>query len=86
MKEDISLPGTPDEINELVKIREKICKSCPLYKMKYGFIAICNSKLYLNKENNDVSTVPKEGYRQGCGCSIEYRVQNPKLHCVCGKW
>ena len=86
MKEDFSLPGIPDSIEDLAAARLAICKKCPLYKMKYGVIAVCNSKLYLNKTNGDVSTTPKEGYREGCGCSIEYRVHNPTLHCVCGKW
>lgn len=84
--ENISLPGTPDELENLAKLRMNICKKCPLYKNKYLVFPICNSNLYLNPKTNDVSTSPKDGYIRGCGCSLEYRTNNPKIHCVCGKW
>lgn len=84
--EGFLLPGTPDEMEHLAGLREAVCKACPLYKKKYGIIPICNNKLYLNPSTNDVSVEPKEGYKRGCGCSIEYRVHNPNVHCVCGKW
>lgn len=84
-KEGIGCPGEPD-MKDLARIRMNICKRCPLYKNKYFLFPVCNEKLYLNPITNDVSTTPKEGYRRGCGCNLEYRTLNPTQHCINGKW
>nr|DAQ91052.1 MAG TPA: hypothetical protein [Bacteriophage sp.] len=43
--------------NELSESRMKICRKCPIFKNVLG--GICNSKLWLNPETNEVSTEPK---------------------------
>ena len=53
-------------IAEYITERTKICRSCPICDTDKE---ICNAKLYLNPETNDVSTTPKPGYIKGCGCS-----------------
>ena len=50
---------------DLSKQRVNICKSCPLYKIDSILGEICNSKLYLNLETNQVSTYPRKGYYNG---------------------
>ena len=63
-----------DAINDLYSLvieeREKICKKCPICDLDNW---ICNAKLYLNPETNDVSIIPKEGYIKGCGCILKYK-------------
>lgn len=61
----------------------KICEECPIYSPAR---AICNPKLYLNPDNNDVRTTPKNGYIKGCGCAIKIKARNPHNHCIAGKW
>lgn len=63
--------------------RMEICRKCPIYSSARG---ICNPKLYLNPETNDISIAPKPGYIRGCGCFIKFKMKNPHLHCVAGKW
>ena len=62
--------------------RIEICRKCPIYAMNQT----CNSKLYLNPETNDGSTVPKSGYIRGCGCYIPVKSRNRNNHCTVGKW
>ena len=81
-----SIISLNESIRDLVRKRMELCKHCPLYKSKYFVLPICNDKLYLNPKNNDVSTHPKEGYTRGCGCSLDFRTNNPKAHCPCKKW
>lgn len=64
--------------------RFEICKKCPLYSIKYG--GICNNKLYVNFETNDVSTEPLEGYVNGCGCILSSKLKNPNQICHLGRW
>ena len=47
---------------------------------------MCNAKLYVNPETNDVSTEPKEGYIKGCGCHLEWKIKNINSKCPAGKW
>ena len=48
--------------------------------------AICNPKLWINPDTNDVSTSPKAGYIRGCGCHVLIKMRNLSAHCVAGKW
>lgn len=78
-------------INELLglnkdisKSRLQICYACPLYSQKLG--GICNSKLWLNLITGDISTTPKEGYKNGCSCRLKAKTKLPNATCPLGKW
>lgn len=62
--------------------RMEICKNCKLYLEKTSG-AVCNSFLYINKQG-EVSLVKKDGYKQGCGCLLQYKTHNPESHCIIG--
>ena len=70
--------------NELSESRMKICKKCPIFKDVLG--GICNSKLWLNPDTNEVSTEPKQGFFRGCGCILKKKVSVSYANCVAGKW
>lgn len=70
--------------NELSESRMKICRKCPIFKNVLG--GICNSKLWLNPETNEVSTEPKQGFFRGCGCILKKKVNVSYANCVAGKW
>lgn len=65
--------------------RLKICKNCPLYQVRFGE-EICNPKLYLNPETNDVSNEKKDGYIKGCGCLLRSKTAASDSHCIADKW
>lgn len=67
----------------MIQERTEICKKCPICDLDNW---MCNAKLYLNPETNDISLSPKKNYIKGCGCAIELKVQNPNRHCPAGKW
>lgn len=67
--------------SNLINLRRDVCTSCPLYKK-----GICNHKLYLNPLTGDVSTKNKEGYINGCGCEIEYKITELHEKCPVSKW
>ncbi len=71
---------------DLSKQRVNICKSCPLYKIDSILGEICNSKLYLNLETNQVSTYPRKGYYNGCGCRIQAKSRLITAKCPLNKW
>ena len=66
-----------------IEERKEICKRCPIYSPVLG---LCNPKLWLNPETNEVSTSAKAGYIRGCGCYILIKMRNLNNHCVAGKW
>ena len=68
---------------EYVTKRTIICRKCPIYDSELN---MCNAKLYVNPETNDVSTFPKEGYIKGCGCHLKWKIANRKSKCPAGKW
>jgi hypothetical protein len=47
---------------------------------------VCNSKLWYNPETEDVSTVQKDGYSNGCGCRLKAKTTLPNATCPVGKW
>ena len=63
--------------------RLNICEHCGIYDVTRK---ICNGDLYINPENNDVSTRGKFGYIKGCNCYIPRKVLNAKAKCPAGKW
>lgn len=78
-------------VNELLGLnkdisesRLKICYACPIYSPKFG--GICNSRLWLNVNTGDVSTTPKEGYKNGCNCRLMAKTKVPHAVCPLGKW
>lgn len=66
-----------------IEDRKRICEECPIYNPNKH---VCNPKLWLNPDNNDISTFPKPGYIKGCGCQILIKTKNPHAHCIAGKW
>lgn len=66
----------------LYEERKAICESCPLCKM-IGDKMICNPNLYLNIEDKiTVSSIPKVGYKRGCGCfQSKTKLSNPVSKC-----
>lgn len=61
--------------------RLEICKKCPLYSR-----GKCNSNLWLNPFNDEVSTYAKPGFIRGCGCIISVKARSSFNHCIVGKW
>ena len=66
-----------------IEKRKRICQECPIYSPAR---AICNPKLWLNPDTNDVTTGPKAGYIRGCGCHVLIKMRNLSNHCIAGKW
>lgn len=69
---------------ELAEKRMKICFSCPLYLPDLG--GICNPKLWINPETDQVSDKPMFGWIKGCSCRLNAKTRNPNNHCGAGKW
>jgi hypothetical protein len=63
--------------------RISICEKCPIYNPTKG---VCNPNLWINPDNNEVSTYAKIGYIRGCNCIIKVKARNIHNHCVAGKW
>lgn len=76
-----SLLGLNKDISEE---RMKICKKCPIYSSKFG--GLCNSKLYIDPNTNDVSIIAKDGYVKGCGCKLSAKTTLLNAKCIIGKW
>jgi len=49
-------------------------------------MGLCNPKLWLNPDTNEVSSFAKPGFIRGCGCHILIKMRNLNNHCVAGKW
>lgn len=64
-----------------IKTRKEICEACPIYNK-----GICNPKLYINPDTNDVSASSKPGYIKGCGCHVLIKMKNLSNHCIANKW
>lgn len=71
-------------LSELANKRLEICKECPLYTEKRSG-AICDSKKYMDIEG-DWSYFKKEGYKPGCGCFLQNKIQGLTNKCPHGKW
>lgn len=66
-----------------IEQRLNICKKCPIYEPKKQ---ICNSKLWINPDTDEVSTYAKVGFIRGCHCVMTMKARNPHNHCIAGKW
>lgn len=66
-----------------IKSRKEICEACPIFNPLNG---LCNPKLWLNPETNEVSNTKKEGFVRGCGCLVYIKMKNLANHCVAQKW
>lgn len=71
---------------DLSNVRMNICKKCPLYTISELLGPLCNSKLYLNVDTNKTSELPREGYKNGCGCRLEAKTRLKDNHCPLNKW
>jgi hypothetical protein len=47
--------------------------------------AVCDSKKYMNPEG-EWSYFKKPGYKGGCGCVIQYKIQGLTNKCPHDKW
>ena len=66
-----------------IEERKRICEECPIFGPAKE---VCNPKLWINPDTNDISTSPKAGYIKGCGCHVYIKMRNLSNHCVAGKW
>lgn len=69
---------------DISEIRMEICHKCPLFKNTTG--GLCNPKLWLEPNENKISTVRKDGYFKGCGCRLKAKTTLPNAHCPAHKW
>lgn len=65
--------------------RMKICKKCPLYVVRFE-TELCNSKLFMDPQTDDISLEPEVGYIKGCGCRLKAKTTLPNEECPAGKW
>ena len=66
-----------------IEERKKICQECPIFRPSDE---VCNPKLWLNPNTNEVCTYSKSGYIKGCGCAVFIKMRNINSHCIAGKW
>lgn len=66
------------------ELRLDVCKVCPIYSHKFG--GLCNNKLWLDPETNDVSFEKKDGYINGCGCRLQAKTTIASASCPVNKW
>ena len=78
-------------INEVLKLNQNIsknrlaiCYKCPLFSPQFG--GVCNSKLWINPETEDISIKQKDGYKRGCGCRLDAKTTLINAHCLINKW
>lgn len=69
---------------DIVEARRKICEKCPIYSSKNG--GVCNSNLWINPENDDISFEEKPGFVRGCGCMLRFKWRDSSNKCIAGKW
>ena len=66
-----------------IEDRKEICNSCPIFNPERK---VCNPKLWINPNTNEVSTSPKSGFIRGCNCNVYIKMKNLSAHCIAGKW
>ena len=67
----------------MVEERTKICRKCPICDIQKW---VCNARLFLNPDTNEVSNSPKEGFIKGCGCLLSRKIPDMNKHCPAKKW
>ena len=40
----------------------------------------------MNPKTQDISLEPKDGYNNGCGCVLKYKIKNKDNVCPCEQW
>ena len=70
-------------IPEYVTKRTRICRNCSICDQ---INEICRADMYVNPDTNECSMEPKEGFKKGCGCHLQYKINNIKNKCPAGKW
>ncbi len=71
---------------ELFNNRIKICRCCKLHKIDNIFGEVCNPRLYINPETEEISSSKKPGYIHGCGCILASKCRVPDAKCPMNKW
>lgn len=69
---------------ELSKSRMQICRKCPIFSKKMG--GICDSKLWINPNTDEISVSKQPGYIRGCGCRLNSKTRLPNAVCIADKW
>ena len=72
--------------SDYAKERLKICRTCKLLKEDSIFGEMCNKKLWLNPITDEISTHPKIGFLNGCGCVLKSKVKVLNVKCPLNKW
>lgn len=62
-----------------------ICKECLLCR-DTAVGLMCDRFTWINKETNETSKVPRDGYTRGCGCRLDAKTRNEDDSCVIDKW
>lgn len=75
-----------NELSDFAKERLAICKQCLLYKDDPEKGPICNPAKYMSPDGKEVSYFRKEGWIKGCSCSIRFKINNLRSHCIAKKW
>lgn len=68
------------------KERLEICRTCKLLKIDPIFGEVCNKHLFLNPVTDNISTHPKIGFLNGCGCVIKSKTKVLNAKCPLNKW
>jgi len=66
--------------------RIAVCHKCKLLKRDRIFGEICNSTLFLNPRTNELSPIPKPGFKNGCSCVLGSKCRVLDEQCPLGKW
>ena len=66
-----------------IEERKEICDHCPIFN---PIKKICNPKLWINPNTDEVSVEAKAGFIKGCGCAVYVKMKNLSNHCIAGKW
>ena len=72
--------------DELSKERLEICDKCKLLFEDPILGKICNKHLFLNPITDEVSVLPKVGFKNGCNCRMEAKTRLLNAFCPLGKW
>lgn len=70
----------------LFEERISTCRECKLIIQDDIFGEVCNPSLYLNVNTNQISSKPKIGFKNGCGCVLRAKARVLAEECPLGKW
>lgn len=84
------IAGTYDNLvgnnQSLYEQRMEICRGCKLLKIDNILGEVCNSRLYLNPDTDEVSKTKMDGFYRGCGCILGSKTRRPGARCPAKKW